>query len=226
MSPASCSIGGTADASITSTASSCVSDCVHLNPKNLNPLDWLPSSCAYRLRAAGEPLREWHYLNSGSRETVHEAGQSTRGWTVSKRMRGSSNIMWSTAALKRRWKLALPVPIQIRPMRRARRLRLRFDEATGRLRLTCPRGPAAARPSPGRSTSATGSKRSLPAPAGRAVRPGATIPLAGRRCSIVRCGHPRTPGLVGDDLICGGPEAGLARRVERSSRARPRRHVS
>src|SRR6478672_7966964 len=56
-----------------------VADCVKLDRKNLAGLDWLPSTCAYRLRAAGEPLREWHYLLSGSRETVHEAGQSTRG---------------------------------------------------------------------------------------------------------------------------------------------------
>jgi uncharacterized cysteine cluster protein YcgN (CxxCxxCC family) len=60
-----------------------VADCVKLDPKNLDNLDWLPDTCAYRLRAAGEPLRDWHYLISGSRETVHEAGQSTRGWTVS-----------------------------------------------------------------------------------------------------------------------------------------------
>jgi uncharacterized cysteine cluster protein YcgN (CxxCxxCC family) len=60
-----------------------VSDCVKLDRKNLSGLDWLPETCAYRLRAAGKPLYDWHYLISGSRETVHEAGQSTRGWTVS-----------------------------------------------------------------------------------------------------------------------------------------------
>ena len=59
-----------------------VSDCVKLDRKNLAGLDWLPETCAYRLRAAGEPLPDWHYLLSGSRETVHAAGQSTRGWTV------------------------------------------------------------------------------------------------------------------------------------------------
>ena len=60
-----------------------VPDCVRLNPAKLHELEWLPSTCAYRLVANGEPLREWHHLISGSRETVHEAGMSTRGWTVS-----------------------------------------------------------------------------------------------------------------------------------------------
>jgi len=60
-----------------------VADCVIIDRRKLNSLDWLPQTCAYRLRAAAEPLPEWHYLISGSRETVHEAGQSTRGWTVS-----------------------------------------------------------------------------------------------------------------------------------------------
>lgn len=60
-----------------------VSDCVKLGRANLGALEWLPETCAYRLRAAGKPLPGWHYLISGSRETVHEAGESTRGWTVS-----------------------------------------------------------------------------------------------------------------------------------------------
>ena len=60
-----------------------VADCVVLQPGELEALDWLPETCSYRVRAKGEPLPQWHYLISGSRETVHEAGQSTRGWTVS-----------------------------------------------------------------------------------------------------------------------------------------------
>lgn len=60
-----------------------VFDCVKLDRRNLGSLEWLPETCAYRLRAAGKPLPGWHYLISGSRETVHQAGQSTRGWTVS-----------------------------------------------------------------------------------------------------------------------------------------------
>ncbi len=47
-------------------------DCVRLTARNVDKIDWLPSTCAYRLRAAGEPLREWHYLISGDRETVHK----------------------------------------------------------------------------------------------------------------------------------------------------------
>ena len=60
-----------------------VADCVQLSPGKLEGLEWLPSTCAYRLRSEDRPLPEWHYLVSGSRETVHEAGMSTRGWTVS-----------------------------------------------------------------------------------------------------------------------------------------------
>lgn len=60
-----------------------VADCVVLDRNRIGSMDWLPETCAYRLRANGEPLRAWHYLISGSRESVHEAGQSTRGWTVS-----------------------------------------------------------------------------------------------------------------------------------------------
>ena len=60
-----------------------VADCVVLAQDKLDQLEWLPTTCAYKLRAAGKGLPEWHYLVSGSRETVHQAGQSTRGWTVS-----------------------------------------------------------------------------------------------------------------------------------------------
>lgn len=60
-----------------------VPDCVRLTADQVDKLSWLPSTCAYRLRAAGEPLPEWHYLISGDTETVHRAGVSVRGWTVS-----------------------------------------------------------------------------------------------------------------------------------------------
>ncbi|HEX8389383.1 MAG TPA: YcgN family cysteine cluster protein [Sphingomonas sp.] len=60
-----------------------VPECVRLTPGNVRDIEWLPRTCAYRLRAAGEPLPDWHHLNTGDRESVHRAGQSVRGWTVS-----------------------------------------------------------------------------------------------------------------------------------------------
>jgi uncharacterized protein len=60
-----------------------VPECIRLTPAKLRQLDWLPSTCAYVLRAEGKPLPEWHYLVSGDRETIHIAGKSVRGWTIS-----------------------------------------------------------------------------------------------------------------------------------------------
>ena len=60
-----------------------VPECVRLTPALLHQLDWLPSTCAYRLLADGEPLPDWHPLKTGDPESVHRAGESVRGWTVS-----------------------------------------------------------------------------------------------------------------------------------------------
>ncbi len=63
--------------------SALVPNCIDLRGADPGELDWLPTTCAYRLRARGEPLPEWHYLVSGDRETVHRAGVSIRGRAVS-----------------------------------------------------------------------------------------------------------------------------------------------
>lgn len=60
-----------------------VPDCIRLTPAKLAAMDWLPASCAYVLRAEDKPLPAWHYLVSGDRESVHTAGKSVRGWTIS-----------------------------------------------------------------------------------------------------------------------------------------------
>lgn len=60
-----------------------VPDCVRLTPEAVPGLRWLPETCAYRLVAAGRSLPWWHPLVSGSKDTVHAAGVSVRGKTVS-----------------------------------------------------------------------------------------------------------------------------------------------
>jgi uncharacterized cysteine cluster protein YcgN (CxxCxxCC family) len=60
-----------------------VPDCVRLTADTAGKLSWLPSTCAYRLRSEGLPLPDWHHLVSGDPESVHKAGISVRGWTIS-----------------------------------------------------------------------------------------------------------------------------------------------
>lgn len=65
-----------------------VPDCLRLTRGKIADYPWLPSTCAYVLRDAGEPLPEWHYLVSGSRQSVHDAGMSVKGRAISETYAG------------------------------------------------------------------------------------------------------------------------------------------
>ncbi len=66
-----------------------VPDCVELTPMGLLTIHWLPPSCAYRLLHEGKDLLPWHPLISGDPESVHAAGISVRGRSVSEREAGA-----------------------------------------------------------------------------------------------------------------------------------------
>lgn len=77
-----------------------VPDCLRLTPRLAAELSWLPPTCAYRLRADGEPLPDWHYLVCGDREAVHRAGISVRGKAISEVLAGplEQHIVWPEGA--------------------------------------------------------------------------------------------------------------------------------
>ena len=60
-----------------------VPDCIKLTPGNVDDLNWMPRSCAYRRLNEGKPLPRWHHLITGDPESVHRAGVSVRGQTIS-----------------------------------------------------------------------------------------------------------------------------------------------
>ncbi|MEM1073058.1 MAG: YcgN family cysteine cluster protein [Pseudomonadota bacterium] len=61
-----------------------VPDCIVLKPGNLDThAYWMPKTCAYRLLWEGNPLPDWHPLISGTALSVHDAGISVLGMTLS-----------------------------------------------------------------------------------------------------------------------------------------------
>lgn len=124
--------------------------------------------------------------------------------------------MWSTERSEAALEAGLPLPIDVRRIRNARRMRLRLDDAGGRLKLTCPWRTS-------RRSALTwvleqrewiDQQLSRAAPFVR-FEEGTTIPIEGEDVFIVWSQEaPRTPRIVGGELRCGGPRDGLARRVE------------
>ncbi|MBC7530755.1 MAG: YcgN family cysteine cluster protein [Oligoflexus sp.] len=60
-----------------------VKDCQVLNPKKVRKLNWLPSTCAYKIVGEGRDLPSWHPLITGNRESVHKAGVSVKNKIIS-----------------------------------------------------------------------------------------------------------------------------------------------
>lgn len=59
-----------------------VPDCIKLTPYNIEALEWMPPSCAYRRLHEGKPLPNWHPLITGDPDSVHKAGVSIKGQTI------------------------------------------------------------------------------------------------------------------------------------------------
>ncbi len=124
--------------------------------------------------------------------------------------------MWSNASSDAALEAGLPAPIDVRPLKTARRFRLRFDETSGRLKLTCPahtsRRTALAWAADQREWINAQLARAEPA---APLVPGAKLSIEGWDVTLVWIADAsRTPQIVGDTLRCGGPLDGLARRVE------------
>ncbi|PXW77440.1 hypothetical protein BZA02_11313 [Ruegeria sp. P4] len=66
------------------TRHSFIPECIVLKPENLDThAYWMPQTCAYRRLWEGNSLPDWHPLVTGDPDSVHRAGASVRGMTVS-----------------------------------------------------------------------------------------------------------------------------------------------
>lgn len=54
-----------------------VPGCVVIDAENVEEIkDWMPATCAYRLRADSKPLPDWHPLLTGDAQSPQNAGKS------------------------------------------------------------------------------------------------------------------------------------------------------
>ncbi|MES2698807.1 MAG: YcgN family cysteine cluster protein [Pseudomonadota bacterium] len=60
-----------------------VPDCLRLTPELVRRVPWLPPTCAYRRRADGDPLPQWHPLLTGDDTAMKAAGACVAGRCIS-----------------------------------------------------------------------------------------------------------------------------------------------
>ncbi len=60
-----------------------VVECLSLSIDRAYEFEWLPASCAYRLRFESKPLPVWHPLLTGQKNSTHDAGCSVKNKTIS-----------------------------------------------------------------------------------------------------------------------------------------------
>jgi predicted metal-dependent hydrolase len=123
--------------------------------------------------------------------------------------------MWLSARSEAALLAEFPAPIEIRPIRSARRLRLRYDDARGILKLTCPtrtsRRAALAWALDQRDWIDAQLAKAQPC---EPFALNVSIPIEGEETRLVWIETaPRTPVLSHGELRCGGPRDGFERRV-------------
>ena len=136
--------------------------------------------------------------------------------------------MWSNARSEARLDAAFPIPIEVRPIRNAKRFRLRLDDAEGVLKLTCPartsRRAALAWALDQREWIDAQVARMLPS---EPFQDGIIIPIEGEDTKLVWAADaPRSPQLAAGELRCGGPIAGFERRIEGFLKGLARERIS
>ncbi len=60
-----------------------VPECLNVKEMNMGTINWMPDTCAYRLRFEDKPLYDWHPLIAGSREAMEKAGVSIADRSIS-----------------------------------------------------------------------------------------------------------------------------------------------
>jgi len=62
---------------------SLVPTCLKLSPENIDEIDWMPDTCAYRLIRDGLPLADWHPLVTGDPDSTRKSGNSVKDRVIS-----------------------------------------------------------------------------------------------------------------------------------------------